>query len=420
MTGTRLCVLLLAGGARWEAEVLAALGEAGVVVVKRCVDIPDLMASAGAGGATVAVVEGTLPHLDSEAVMHLLRYDVRVLGIADAALGERLARLGVVETVGPVADDVVRAVHRVAIRDVVPDPGVGVADAEAGTGSGSEASVEALGGRGRIVAVWGPTGAPGRTTVAVGLAAELATSRRAVLVDADPYGGTIAQTLGVLDETSGLLAAARMANVGTLDASSLALSCRRVGDRLDVLTGLPRADRRVEVRPGVLGTVAEVAADLGEVVLDCGFCVEDADSARDRMTLDALGVADEIVVVGSAEPTALARLARGLVELQGTVATARVRVVVNRMRPTLGWREQDIVGMVEGYLRPVGVHFLPEDRPTLDRSAVAGRALTELGDSPLRSAIAELAVTIWPSAVCGPGRRSARSARLMRRRARVS
>jgi MinD-like ATPase involved in chromosome partitioning or flagellar assembly len=211
-----------------------------------------------------------------------------------------------------------------------------------------------------------------------------------------------------------------MANVGTLDASSLARSCRRVGDRLDVLTGLPRADRRVEVRPGVLGTVAEVAADLGEVVLDCGFCVEDADSARDRMTLDALGVADEIVVVGSAEPTALARLARGLVELQGTVATARVRVVVNRMRPTLGWREKDIVGMVEGYLRPVGVHFLPEDRPTLDRSAVAGRALTELGDSPLRTAIAELAVTIWPSAVCGPGRRSARSARLMRRRARVS
>ena len=41
--------------------------------------------------------------------------------------------------------------------------------------------------------------------------------------------------------------------------------------------------------------------------------------------------ADEVVVVGSAEPTGLARLARTLVELRD-VTTAPQRVVVNRMR----------------------------------------------------------------------------------------
>lgn len=387
---TRLCVLVLAGGARWEADVLAALGQAGVVVVKRCVDVPDLMASAVSGGATVAVVEGTLPYLDSEAVMHLLRYDVRVLGVsADPAVADRLARLGVVETTAPVAGEVVDGVHRVAARDVVADPEVPVVL------GGPDQSVE----RGRIVAVWGPTGAPGRTTVAVGLGGQLATTRSTVLVDADPYGGSVAQALGVLDEISGLLAVARMANVGTLDEAALARSCRRVGDRLAVLTGLPRADRRVEVRPDVLGRVLDVAAGLGEVVVDCGFCLEDPEltSARDRMTIDALRAADEVVVVGSAEPSGLARLARGLVELHDVVGSTPVRVVVNRMRSTLGWSERDIRGMVEGYARPVGVHFLPEDRASTDRSTVTGRSLTELGESALRSGLAELASAVWPS-----------------------
>ena len=380
----RLCVLVLAGGAGWEAGVLRALGDAGIVVARRCVDVPDLMASASAGGSAVAVVGGDVPHLDAEAVIHLLRYDVRTLALTtDPAAADRLARLGVVETAPTTAADVVAAVQRVAARDVVADPApIGHPDA-AGAAR-----------RGRVLAVWGPAGSPGRTTVAVGIAGELAAAERpVVLVDADPYGGTVAQLLGILDEISGLLSVARMANLGTLDEFAFARSCRRVGERLDVLTGLPRADRRVEVRPGVLDTVLSVAAGLGDVVVDCGFCLEDADSplARDRMTLDAVAAADEVVVVGSAEPSGLARLARGLVELREAVGAAPVRVVVNRMRPSLGWSERDIVGMVEGYVRPLAVHFLPEDRATVDRALVAGRSLTEVGDSRLRTALAEVA-----------------------------
>jgi MinD-like ATPase involved in chromosome partitioning or flagellar assembly len=398
----RLCVLVLAGGARWEAEVLEALGAAGVVVVKRCVDVPDLMASVVSTAATVAVVEGTLPHLDAEAVMHLLRYDVRVLAVcSDSLLGERLARIGVVESAAPVPREVVGAVQRAAARDVVTDPEV----------SNHPRPADRSRGRGRVVAVWGPAGAPGRTTLAVGLASELALTRPVVLVDADPYGGAIAQALGVLDEISGLLAVARMANTGTLDQAALARSCRRVGTRLQVLTGLPRADRRVEVRPDVLGGVLEVASGLGEVVVDCGFCLEDAEqpSARDRMTIDALQAADEVVVVGSAEPQGLGRLARGLVEVRELVESTPVRVVVNRMRGTLGWSERDIVGMVEGFVRPVGVHFLPEDRASVDRSLVSGRSLTELGEaSALRTALAGVTGAIWRPTGGPPAGRSRR------------
>jgi MinD-like ATPase involved in chromosome partitioning or flagellar assembly len=296
--------------------------------------------------------------------------------------------MGVLESTAAHPDDVVAAVERTAHHDVVPDPGPAEEPAV-----GSE--------NGRIIAVWGPAGSPGRTTVAVGLAAELVARRPSViLVDADPYGGAVAQALGILDEISGLLAVARMANLGTLDEAAFARACRRVGDGVDVVTGLPRADRRVEVRPGVMSTVLAVAASLGDVVVDCGFCLEDADVplARDRMTLDALGSADEIVVVGSAEPNGLTRLARGLVELRDVTGGTPVRVVVNRMRPTLGWSERDIVGMVEGYVRPAGVHFLPEDRAAVDRALVSGRALTELGDSRLRAALAEVAAASSPAA----------------------
>jgi hypothetical protein len=36
------------------------------------------------------------------------------------------------------------------------------------------------------------------------------------------------------------------------------------------------------------------------------------------------------------------------------------------------------------------VHFLPDDRPTTDKALVAGKSIVELGDSPLRKAVAEL------------------------------
>ena len=85
----------------------------------------------------------------------------------------------------------------------------------------------------------------------------------------------MAQHLGVLDEVSGLLAAARLVNAGSLDAESFARCRRVVADRFEVLTGLPRPDRWVEARPGVLDAVLERAAEVGDVVVDTGFSLED-------------------------------------------------------------------------------------------------------------------------------------------------
>lgn len=380
----RVTVLLAAGGAIWEASALRLLSGGACVVLKRCVDLADLLATAATGQADVAVVAGELAGLDADAVVALLRAEVRCIAVGGDQ--DALGRIGVVAVV-PDAD-------LEGLPAIVVSAGARglVAEAEPVWEPDSE------GTRGRVVVVHGPAGAPGRTTLAIGLAAEHARrGGRCVLVDADPHGGAVAQHLGVLDEVSGLLAAARLVNAGSLDAASFARCRRIVSEGFEVVTGLPRPDRWVEARPGVLDTVLDCAAEIANVVVDTGFSLEDdADlgrsMSRNQLTLDAVAAADSLVVVGSADPVGLARLARTLVELRDTrvPVIVPVTVVVNRMRDSLGWSRRDIAGMVEGYIRPAGIFFMPEDRAVIDRALVAGRAVGELGDSALRRGLAQV------------------------------
>lgn len=398
--GAAVPVLVAAAGESWEPRALELLGQrgSGLAVHRRCVDLHDLLASSRTGLARAAVVSGVLPGLDADALDTLRRAGVGVVVVLPVGGGDRdrLERLGAHRVVEADLEDLVQA-----LVDAQDDP---VADGLAQPGAGdrlaTQPPADAAGGTGRLLAVWGPAGAPGRTTLATGVAAELAhRGRSTFLVDADPYGGAVGQHLGVLDEVSGLLAAARAANAGRLDPAALAGIARSVGDEgLRVLTGLPRPDRWPEVRAAAFDDVLRSATALAaEVVVDVGFSLE-ADAAdpfgtapqRNQMTLGALERAGLVLVVGSADPVGLARLARGLVDLGDRLPGVATHVVVNRSRPSLGWSETEVRGMVEGFVGPVPVTFVPEDRATADRALMSGRSPVELGDSPLRRALADL------------------------------
>jgi MinD-like ATPase involved in chromosome partitioning or flagellar assembly len=139
------------------------------------------------------------------------------------------------------------------------------------------------------------------------------------------------------------------------------------------------------------------------VVVDTGFSLEEpadpsARVGRNQLTLEALDAAAELLVVGSADPVGLSRLARGLVDLGARFPAVPARVVINRMRGSLGWSERDIAGMITGLVRPVGLHFLPDDRPAVDKALVAGRTLAEAApDSPLGKAVAALVSELLPA-----------------------
>lgn len=407
---------MMASGASWESEAFTRLdGQDGVVVLKRCVDVDDLLATATSGQADVAVVGLEAPGLDPAAVAHLRRYAVRPVAVVsrtdDPDVLARAQRVDIGALVAfddlAVLAEAVTTVEDVADTRVRAEPGVEEPPGPAPATTPGH----------RLVVVWGPGGAPGRTTTAVTMASLLAQrGRDTVLVDADPYGGGVAQQLGILDEVSGILSAARLAGSGHL-AERFDSTCRGVGDRLRVVTGLPRADRWIEVRATALEQALERALEQGDVVVDTGFSLEDEPGqdfgsrpSRNAMTLAALDLADEVVVVGAADPVGLSRLARGLVELRDRTGGAPVRVVVNRMRPSLGWSEREIAGMVEGFSRVLGLHFLPDDRAATDRALVAGRALGEVGESALVREIDAVVDAVFPDSVApqGPGRRAAR------------
>jgi len=375
-------VLLLAAGAAWETRALRVLSDRrDLVVLKRCVDVDDLLASATSGQADTAVVAIEAPGLDLAAVDHLRGHGVRAVAVVGDEPGAvRASRIGIRTTVD---DGDLEALPTAVTSDHETEP------------EPPEPHQPDQTTRGRVVAVWGPAGAPGRTTVATALAAALGTRARTTLVDADPYGGTVAQALGVLDEVSGLLAAARLAGSGRLEEQFASVQ-RALSKRLTVVTGLPRPDRWTEVRPGTVELLAETASRHGHVVVDTGFSLDEDDVSgrpgRNQLTLAALEVADEVMVVGTADPVGLSRLARALVDLRERFPLTTTRVVVNRMRPTIGWTERDVGQMLADFARPVGLHFLPEDRATVDRALVTGRTLLETNaESPLATAVDRLA-----------------------------
>lgn len=311
-----ICVPLLAAGEAWEAPPLGHLEDhPGVVVLKRCVDIDDLLAAVTSGQADVVVLALDAPGLDPTAVAHLRRHAVRPVAVTTGAVDDLDVRERAQRLSSPFSQPwtSLRCPWSSPRSRTSPTPGRTTSHRTSPQRTTLPSSSGATTGS------WScgdPPGAPGRTTVAVNLAAEVAhRGSHVVLADVDPFGGSVAQQLGILDEVSGLLSAARLAGTGQLP-ERFGCVCRGVNDRLTVVTGLPRADRWREVR------AAHVEQLLG--------------AARARGH----------VVVGAADPVGLARLARGLVDLRERLAGTPVRVVVNRMRSTIGWSEREIAGMV--------------------------------------------------------------------------
>jgi MinD-like ATPase involved in chromosome partitioning or flagellar assembly len=439
-----LPVLTAVTGA-WEAPLVAGLERSSrdVRVVRRCVDVTELLAAAQAGLARAVVISADLHRLDRESVLQLEAAGLAVVGISDPSDPEsalRLAALGVernvpgdasaeavVELVTAAVDELAtrgaadahrgdgaarRTVLAAALRPVA-DPADALgwpaalrADPDAPGGFGVPGGRPA--GPGRLVAVWGPAGAPGRTTVAVTLAGELTKlDERVLLADADTYAASVAQVLGLLDESAGLAAAVRAANSGALDLHRMARLAPIVSPGLRVLTGLPRAQRWPELRPSGLDVVWELSRRLASVVVvDCGFGLEadeeitfdTAAPRRNQATLSALAAADEVVAVGSADPVGLQRLIRGLQDLAGTIPPGRTpRVVVTRVRASAVGADP-YRRITEALARYAGVRdpvLVPDDRPAADAALLAGRSLSEHAPgSPATAAIAQLAAAL--------------------------
>jgi MinD-like ATPase involved in chromosome partitioning or flagellar assembly len=279
--------------------------------------------------------------------------------------------------------------------------------------------------KGRIIAVWGPAGAPGRSTVAAAIAAELAArGRRVALLDADSYGGAIAPALGLLDESPGFAAACRLAGVDGLTLDELERVAQRAGTPpVRVLTGIARGRRWPELTAErVSAVIAACATWVDEVVIDVGFNLETDEEImsdlfaprRNAATLAALQSADRIIAVAAAEPVGLARFLRAHEDLVETASDTPISVVLNRVRGSAvgpSPAAQSAAALARfGGVEPVG--FLPFDLAALDAAVLAGRGVREVAPrSAFARATAALVASILLPEEAAPKRRRRRAAR---------
>lgn len=420
-----LPVLTAVTNAAWEAELVAALdGSAhGVTIVRRCVDVADLLSAAASGTAKAVVLSADLRRLDRDVLSRLSTSGVAVVGLVDPGDEEgdrRLRQLGLVHVLpADAAPEQITQAIVVATAESAGGGRHGLADPRSALPRLGDPKPDQRPrpGKGQVIAVWGPTGAPGRTTVAVGVADEAARlGVPALLVDADPYGGVIAQVLGLLDEAPGLAAAARLDNQGALDVPGLASLARGITSELRVLTGITRADRWPELRADSVRGVLDQARSLAAVtVVDCGFCLEqDEELAYDTMaprrnaaTIAALEAADTVLAVGSADPIGVQRLVRGLGELAEVLPDTVPRVVVNRLRSGVvpGDPAREVAAAMRRFAGVKKVDTLPYDQASLDRALASGRTLAEaVPNSSLRLALTSLAGQLVDVAPPAPGR----------------
>ncbi len=257
--------------------------------------------------------------------------------------------------------------------------------------------------RGRITVVWGTDGAPGRSSIAANLAAEFAISgERVVLADADTRAACQALALGLLDEAPGFAAACRLAGIGSLSHAEL----DRLADRLPlrqgslrVLTGIVRASRWTELGAERVTRVLEEARGwMDRVVVDTSAGAEAGEEiapgrtvpGRDDATLAALRAADDIVLIGAADPVGAARLLRSHAALRDLVEDHHVTVVVNKLRasalgvaPELQLRQS--LERFGGIVDPV---FVAWDPAAFDAALLRARPLVEV--APRSPAAAQL------------------------------
>lgn len=201
-------------------------------------------------------------------------------------------------------------------------------------------------GPGAVVAVWGPPGSTGRSTIAALLAAELAQlGARSLLLDADTTAPCLTQMLGLLEESAGIAALCRAAGQGTLEESVIdRRSVAMPGGELFV-SGLTRADRWRELPGEHVSVVLEALRGRADItVVDLAGGLEPAPPrGADRWAVSrtVLGAADMVLAVTSPDPLGVRRLVQSLSDLEESELHAPCRLVLAATRPlTRGASEQ--------------------------------------------------------------------------------
>lgn len=348
-------------------------------VVRRCADLAETMAVIAAGIGDVVLIDVSVRGLGRESLATLMR-EAAVVGLRSEDAPEQTS-LGLRHLLPSSAP----------IDEILSTLDAAVSPEEREQTWVQDPEIDESEETGRLLVVWGPGGAPGRSTIAANLAAEAALSgEQTVLVDADTHGPALSQMLGVLDETPGLVAACRAHDRDTLDAESLEALLPSAQPRLRLLSGIGVPARWSEVRRTSMDGLWQALSRRGDLVIaDVGAVLEEdeelsydtAAPQRNAATISALESADAVVAVVAADPVSITRLLRDHSRLE-ELGVHELHVIVNRVgSPIPGDRVRELI---TSRIQVASVHLLPDD-PIACRTAAWDGAL--LSESAPRSAL---------------------------------
>lgn len=374
-----------------ERALLPALMERGdFAVVDRCLAADQLLECVRDGRVEAVLVASDLHRLTSTTLAELARTRVPLVVLASHSDDGRLQATRCPVLPLEADPEAVRAALWVALRGEHPGPLAVTAEPE----SELEAPVRPNADRDlsvSVIAVASGHGSPGRTTVALSLAAALGAVAPTVLVDADLSGPSLAACLDA-DPTRNLYMLAH-AEPGTSRDWERAIGqeTQPLGPRSPhgaVLCGVPKPEMRAGLSPRFFERlVAKLRQRYRYVVLDIGAELLGAEAAVHRA---ALGLSQQVLLVASADLVGLwhARTALGVLKNQLQIAAERTALIVNchdrryhHDRAEIEWALGVPTAAVIPHDHRAVQRALMAQRPlVLDRRSRAARALLDLAE----------------------------------------
>ena len=248
--------------------------------------------------------------------------------------------------------------------------------------------------------MWGTSGAPGRTTLAAGIATILARTAPTLLVDADTANPTIAHLLGVPVQASGLSILARTASRGPLTPQDVQSAAVQRSEGLRVITGLVTAHRWREVsRPSIESIIGALRLSARYSVVDIASTSLEKSSrgaSRDDAALGVLERVDRLVIVARGDIVGINRLSFLASWWAEHGVDCPITLIVNRVSTdAIGARPVASLQDAIGAFMPEQVFHVVSEDAGVQRAALRGKALGESGTHCKASDELEAIVAQW-------------------------
>lgn len=259
----------------------------------------------------------------------------------------------------------------------------------------------------KVVTVWSPNGAPGRTTIAASIAAEFAKlGNRTLVIDADSYAPSLEFQFGINQSHAGIAAVARAAIQERLNQESfnkLALDFSFGKIELKIITGLSMPDRWQEVGFDGIQAIVEFAEQHFDcIVVDVAAPIElqviheKSLVQRNSMSVAALKFASHVVAVCGAEVSDVNRFVWEYQQLKSLELPGELQVLVNKLRTaTLGRSAaKQIAETIQRLTGCQVAEFIDFDQSAADRAKLDGVPLVLAGrNSSARAQIVKFVLT---------------------------